>query len=176
MFLLFYRSYISSATRRLPPSQYWNFVFIRLGSWSLVNSYKQKTKTEPPIPESFWNIYTGGMHARFGVQMYLGYILVHTKSYQDWWRIGCAGHISILLRILIWCSISLLWKNDIFWHLDWFFEIVGIELPIFLHGWLEGLQGFHLERVWLHKNFYFLVKKCLDFWGKNLKKLKPIFL
>ena len=78
MFLLFYRSYISSATRRLPPSQYWNFVFIRLGSWSLVNSYKQKTKTEPPIPESFWNIYTGGRHARFGVQMYLGYILVLT--------------------------------------------------------------------------------------------------
>ena len=107
---------------------------------------------------------------RFGVQMYLGDILAHTKSYQDWLRIGCAGQISILLHKLLWCSISLLWKNDIFWHLDWFSEIFGNELPIFLHGWLEGLQGFHLERVWLHKNFYFLVKKCLDFWGKNLKK------
>ena len=104
---------------------------------------------------------------RFGVQMYLGDILAHTKSYQDWLRIGCAGQISILLHKLLWCSISLLWKNDIFWHLDWFFEIFGNELQIFLHGWLEGLQGFHLERVWLHENFYFLVRKCLDFWRKS---------
>ena len=106
---------------------------------------------------------------RFGVQMYLGDILAHTKSYQDWLRIGCAGQISILLHKLLWCSISLLWKNDIFWHLDWFFEIFGNELQIFLHGWLEGLQGFHLERVWLHENFYFLVRKCLDFREENLK-------
>ena len=106
---------------------------------------------------------------RFGVQMYLGDILAHTKSYQDWLRIGCAGQISILLHKLLWCSISLLWKNDIFWHLDWFFEIFGNELPIFLHGWLEGLQGFHLERVWLYKNFYFLVRNCLESRGKNLK-------
>ena len=101
--------------------------------------------------------------------MYLGDILAHTKSYQDWLRIGCAGQISILLHKLLWCSISLLWKNDIFWHLDWFFEIFGNELQIFLHGWLEGLQGFHLERVWLHENFYFLVRKCLDFREENLK-------
>ena len=112
---------------------------------------------------------SGPILIRFGVQMYLGDILAHTKSYQDWLRIGCAGQISILLHKLLWCSISLLWKNDIFWHLDWFFEIFGNELQIFLHGWLEGLQGFHLERVWLHENFYFLVRKCLDFRGKNLK-------
>ena len=26
-----------------------------------------------------------------------------------------------------------------------------------------------MERVWLHKNFYFLVRKCLDFREENLK-------
>ena len=51
-----------------------------------------------------------------------------------------------------------------------FLKFLVLNSQFFLHGWLEGLQGFHLERVWLHINFYFLVRKCLDFWGKNLKK------
>ena len=50
-----------------------------------------------------------------------------------------------------------------------FLKFLVMNSQFFLHGWLEGLQGFHLERVWLHENFYFLVRKCLDFRGKNLK-------
>ena len=38
---------------------------------------------------------------RCNVQMYLGDILAHTKSYQDWLRIGFAGQISILLYKLL---------------------------------------------------------------------------
>ena len=102
---------------------------------------------------------------KFAVQIYLWCILAHTKSYQDWSRIGCRWQLTILLHKLLWCSISLLWKNDIFGHLGWFFEIFGNNPWIFLHGWLDGLQGFHLEWVWPHKNLYFLVRKCLEFWS-----------
>ena len=50
-----------------------------------------------------------------------------------------------------------------------FLKFLVMNSKFFLHGWLEGLQGFHLERVWLHENFYFLVRKCLDFREENLK-------
>ena len=74
---------------------------------------------------------------------------------------SCAGQLSILLHKLLWCSISLLWKNDILDIWVDFEEISGNHFQIFLFEWLDGLQGFHLEQVWPHKNFYFLVKKKL---------------
>ena len=56
-----------------------------------------------------------------------------------------------------------------------FSKFLVMTSQFFLHGWLEGLQGFHLERVWAHKNIYFLVRKCLDFGKKFLKKTQVHF-
>ena len=62
------------------------------------------------------------------------------------------------------------------------FHFITVKKKTFFDIWIDFLKfllinsqflfcmgGFHLERVWLHENFYFLVRKCLDFREENLK-------